>query len=78
MDNILILDRISSGDKKCKYFISYMDDDYKIKPLCIMLAKTSAYVKSYGGITKRTYLLIEYDKSLKNHDDIWKRVTHIV
>ena len=62
MDNILIPDRISSGDKKCKYFISYMDDDYKIKPLCIMLAKTSAYVKSYGGITKRTYLLIEYDK----------------
>ena len=29
-----------------------MYDDYKIKPLHIMLPKTSAYVKIYNGQTK--------------------------
>ena len=29
-----------------------MDDNYKIKPLCIMLPKTNAYGKNYDGETK--------------------------
>ena len=51
-DNILISYRTSSGDKSNKYFISYMDDYYKIKPLFIMLPKMTEYVKSYDGETK--------------------------
>ena len=44
---------ISSGEKNCKYFIGYIDDDYYIiKPLRLMLPKTSAYVKSCDGETK--------------------------
>ena len=40
---------ISSGE----YFIGYIDDDdYIIKPLHLMLPKTSAYVKSCDGETK--------------------------
>ena len=48
-DEILISNKISSREKKYKYFIGYMDDNYKIKLLHIMLPKTCAYLKSYDG-----------------------------
>ena len=37
----------------------YLYDDYKIKPLHIMLPKTSVYVKRYDGQTKWMYFSIE-------------------
>ena len=43
---ILISNKISSGNKNYKYFIAYLDDDYKIKLLHIMLPKPSAYIKT--------------------------------
>ena len=51
IDNILISKKkkISSGVKNYERFIGYMDDNYKIKLLCIMLPKRSTYVESYGG-----------------------------
>ena len=48
-NNILLSNRISSSQKNDKYFISYIDDDHKIKPLCIMLPKTIGYIKNYEG-----------------------------
>ena len=47
-----------------------MDDDYKIKPLHIMLLKTSAYVKNYDHKTKWMFFCIE--------DDIWNKVSHTI
>ena len=49
----------------------YLDDDYKIKPLHIMLPKTTAHVKGYDGETKWMDFFIEDDELLKNFDDIW-------
>ena len=43
---------ISSGEKNCKYFIGYLYNNHKFKPLHIMLPKTSAGVKRYSGQTK--------------------------
>ena len=54
-----------------KYFNGYLDHDYKIKALHIILPKTSAHVKSYDGETKWIYLFIEDDKLLKKYNDIW-------
>ena len=34
----------SSAEKSCKYFIGYLHDHYKVKPLHIILPNTSAYV----------------------------------
>ena len=42
-----------------KYFIGYLRNDNKVKPLHIMLPKTSASVKSYGGQTRWMDFLIE-------------------
>ena len=38
--------------KKTKHFIGYLYNEYKVKPLHIMLPKTSVYVESYEGQTK--------------------------
>ena len=53
-DNELLSNKIFSDEKNYKYSIGYTDD-YKIKPLHIMLPKTSAYAKSYGDETKLMY-----------------------
>ena len=42
---------VSSSEKNYKTFIGYKDNDQKIKPICIMLPKMTAYVKSYDGET---------------------------
>ena len=54
------------SEKNYKYFIGYLYIDHKVKPLHIILPKTSAYVKSYDGQTKRMYFLIEDDELLEN------------
>lgn len=47
INKILISDNASSSEKNSTYFIDSNDGYYKIKPLFIMLLKTSIYVKSY-------------------------------
>ena len=69
IDNILISGMGSSGEKNYKYFIDYKDDDYKIKPLHIMLPKASAHLKSYDGGSKGIDFLI------KDDDDLLKNIT---
>ena len=44
-DGVLVSNKISSGGKNYKQFIDYLYSDYKIKPLHMVLPKTSAYVK---------------------------------
>ena len=64
-DNVLVSNKISPDDKSFKYFIGYLFDDYKIKPLHITLPKISAYVSIYDYQTKWMYFLIEGDDLLK-------------
>ena len=52
-----------------------MYDDYKIKPLHIMLPKTSANVKSSDGQTKLMYFVIEGGNLLKKYSNIWDKVS---
>ena len=52
IEKIFVSNKISFGEKIYKYFIGYLHNGNKIKPLDIMLPKTSAYVKSYDGQTK--------------------------
>ena len=52
IDKVLVSKKISSGKKIYKYFIGYLCDDYRIKPLQIILSKRSAYIKSYDGQSK--------------------------
>ena len=49
IEKVLVSNKISFGEKKYKYFISYLYNDHKVKPLHILLSKTSDHVKSYDG-----------------------------
>ena len=67
IDNILMSNKISSGDRNYKYFDGYLDDYYKIKPLIIMLPETTLYIK-------RCHFSIE--DLQKKYNDIWNEVSN--
>ena len=52
-----------------------MYNDNKVKPLHIMVPKTSAYVKNYDGKTKWMYFMIEVDDLLEKCNTIWDNVS---
>ena len=58
---MLVSKKISFGEKNYEYFIDYLYNINKVKPLHIMLRKTSACAKTYDGQTKWIYFLIEDD-----------------
>ena len=70
IEKVLVSNKIYFGEKNYKYFIGYLYNDHKVKPLHIMLPKTSAYVKSYDGQTKWMYFLTEDDDLLKKYNTI--------
>ena len=52
IEKVLVSSKIYSGEKDYKYFVGYLYKDNKVKPLHIMLTKTSVYVKGYDRQTK--------------------------
>ena len=71
----LHLTRFLIVKKNYKHFIGYLYNDHKVKPILIMLSKTSTYVKSYDGQTKLMYFLVEDDDSLGKYNTIWDKVS---
>ena len=47
IDNVLVFNKISFSKNIYQYFIGYLHDDYKIKPLNITLLKMNIFVRSY-------------------------------
>ena len=74
IEKVLVSNKISFGEKNFKYFIGYMNYGNKVKPLHIMLPKTSTYVKTYNEQTKWMYFLTEYDDLLEKYNTIWDRI----
>ena len=74
-EKVLVSNKISSGEKNYKYFIGYLYNDRKVKPLHIMLPKTSADVKNYDGQTKWMYFLSEDDDLLEKYNTIQDKVS---
>ena len=74
IEKVLVCNKISIGEKYCKYLIGYLYNDHKIKPLHITLPKTNAYVKSYDGQSKWNNFLIEDDGLLEKYNAIWDKV----
>ena len=74
IEKVLVSKKTYFEEKNYKYFIGYLYNDHKFKPLHIMLPKTSAYEKSYDGQTKWMYFLIENDDLLEKHNRIWDKV----
>ena len=47
IEKVSVSNKISFGEKNCKYVIHQLYKDRKVKPLHIILPKISACVKSY-------------------------------
>ena len=52
-----------------------MYKEHKVKPLYIILPKTSAYVKGYDGQTKWMYFLNNNDDLIEKHNTVWDKVS---
>ena len=48
-EKVLASKKIPFGEKDYKYFIGCLYNYHKVRPLHIMLPKTSAYIKMYDG-----------------------------
>ena len=59
IEEVLVSDKISFGQKNYKHFIGYLYNCNKVKRLNIMLPKTRPYVKSYDGQTKWTFFWLK-------------------
>ena len=75
IEKVLVSRKISSGEKNYKYHIGYLYNDHKVKPLHLMLPKTSAYVKSYDRQTKWMCFLIKDNELLEKYQTIWDKVS---
>ena len=67
-DNLLVSNKNSFGKKNYKFFIGDLYDDYKIKPLHIVLLKTKIYVKCSDCQIEWMHCLIEDDDLLGKYD----------
>ena len=65
-EKVLVSNNIPFGEINYKYSVGYFYNDHEVKPLHIMLPKTSAYVKSYDGKTKWIYFLLKMMTFQKN------------
>ena len=75
IEKVLVSNKIYFGEKNYKYFIGYLYNDHRVKPLNILLPKTSAYVKRYDGQTKWMYCLVEDEDLLEKYNTIWDKVS---
>ena len=72
IEKVLVSNKISFDEKYYKYFLGYLHNGIKVKPLNTMLTKASAYVKIYDRQTKWMYFLIK-DYDLKQINAIWDK-----
>ena len=61
IDKVLVSNKLPFSEKSYKYFIGYLYNGNKVKPLNTTLFKTTAYGKNCAGQTKWMYFLIEDD-----------------
>ena len=70
IEKVLVSNETSFGEKNCKYFIGYLYNDHKVKPLRIMLPRTGAYVKNYNEQTNWISFLTVDDDLLEKYNTI--------
>ena len=74
-EKVLVSTKSFLCEKNYKYFIGCLYNDSKVKPIHIMLPKTSIYVKNYHGQSKWMYFLTEDDDLLEKCNTIWDKVS---
>ena len=66
IEKVLVSNKISFREKNYKYFIGYLYNDRKIKPLHKIFPKTSVYENIYDGQTKYNTISDKVGPNIKN------------
>ena len=72
IEKVLVSNKIYFGEKNYKYFIGYLYNDDKVKPLTY---KTSAYVKGCDRQNKWMYFFLEDNDLLEKCNNIKDKVS---
>ena len=72
-EHIVISDKFKHSDKGFKYFIGYQEGEI-VKPLCIILAQMSGYVKYFENGGKNMSFKVKDDNALDKHNKIWDKI----
>ena len=56
IDRIVVSNKVPFGKKVFKYFFWYKDGK-KVRPLCIILPKMSAYIRDFDGTKYMSFLI---------------------
>ena len=72
-EHIVISDKFKHSDKGFKYFIGYQEGEI-VKPLCIILAQMSEYVKYFENDGKNMSFMVKDDNALDKYNKIWDKI----
>ena len=70
VDQIVLSDKCMHSDESFKCFIGYQKGEI-VKPLCIILQQTMAYIKYFEDGGKNISFLIKDEKVQKKYEEIW-------
>ena len=72
-EHIVISDKFKHSDKGFKYFIGDQEGEI-VKPLCIILAQMSGYVKYFESGGKNMSFKVKDDNTLDKYHKIWDKI----
>ena len=78
IQNVLVSGTTSADEERYKYFFNYLYDNNKIKPMHIMLPKTSTHVENCDGQTKWIYFLLKDNELFEKYNTIWDKVRAVM
>ena len=73
-DKIVVSDNFKHNDNGSKYCFGYLNDDYTIRTLCIILPEMSGYIKYFDHGVKNMSFKIENDDVYLGHIEIWNKI----
>ena len=75
IEKVSVANKISSRENNYEYFIGYLYDNHKVRPLHIMLPKTSAYVNIYVDKLNGCIFWNEDDNLVEKFNAMWIKIS---
>ena len=73
VDQIVVSDKFKHSGDGFKYFIGYKEGEI-VKPLCIILAQMTGYIKYFENGGKNMSFVIKDDDVLDKYNEIWDKI----
>ena len=77
VDEIVVSEKCRNSDDGFRYFIGYKAGE-NVKPLCIILAQMTGYIKYFENSNKNISFMVKDDDVLDNYNKIWKKTKEML